>query len=231
MRRREIRRATNRESFFRRQAHRGYARFFSWANQFSSVAHAAIGELFGMDVVFFYQLFSQRELVGRRPVQIENFIARADVFFRRTMTFETPFHVKRVRLPGERHLIELAVTGRAANAVIDVNTVVEKNKIRRVRDAVPAQRNIFCEAFAHGRKHRRVFPDLRMAGHADFRRRHAGECGFFDGGVAETTINSQSINVMFVTEGHGLFERNVHASCIGRPINGVQNPDARAKQN
>ena len=51
----------------------------------------------------------------------------------------------------------------------DVDAVVEKNKIRRVVDAVPAQRLFLRQTFANGREHGRVFPDLRMAGHAGFR--------------------------------------------------------------
>ena len=106
-------------------------------NRFSSVAHAAIGELLGVNLIFGDEFFSERELIGCRPVQIENFIARADVFFRRAMAVETPFHIQRVRLPGERHLIQLTVTRCAADAVVDMNAVVEKNKIRRVVDAIP----------------------------------------------------------------------------------------------
>ena len=114
------------------------------------MAHAAIGELLGVNLVFGDESFAERELIGRGPIQIENFIARANEFFRRAMAFETPFHVKCVRLPCERHLIELAMTRRAADALADVDAVVKKNKIRRVIDAIPAQRCSASETFAHG---------------------------------------------------------------------------------
>lgn len=139
------------------------------------MAHAAIGELFGVNVIVGDQFLAERELIRRVPVHVENFVARADVFFRMTMTFETPLHVKRVRFPRERHLIQLSVARGAADAVIDVNAVVEKNEIRRVVHAIPMQRFILRQAFADGREHRRIFPDLRMAGHAGFGRRHSGE--------------------------------------------------------
>ncbi len=194
------------------------------------MAHAAIGELLGVDLIFGDEFFSERKLVGCGPVQIKNFVARADEFFRRTMAVEAPFHVKRVRLPGQRHSVELAVARRATDAVADVNAVVEKNKIRRVVDAIPAERFIFREAVADGRKHGSVFPDLRMTRHAGFGRRHPGERGFFDGRVAETAVNAESENMMLVAERNRLFERNHFACRIGRPINGVQNPAASANQ-
>ena len=102
------------------------------------MAHAAIGELLGVDVIISDKCFSERELIGRGPVQIENLVARADIFFRRSMAFEAPLHVKRVRLPGERHLIQLSMARRTADAMIYVNTVIKKYEIRRVRNAIPA---------------------------------------------------------------------------------------------
>ena len=195
------------------------------------VAHAAIGELLGVNVIIRDEFFPESELIGRCPIQIENLIARTNIFFRGAMAFETPFHVKRVRLPGERHLIKLAMTCRAADAVTHMNAVVEKNEIWRVRDAVPEQWFILSQAFADGRKHGSVFPDLRMTGHAGFGRRQSGERGFFDGRMAKAAINSESKNMMLVTEWNRLFERNHFAGRVRRPINGVQNPPACAEQN
>ena len=59
------------------------------------MAHAAIRELRGMHGIFADQFFAERELIGRRPIQIENFVTRTDEFFGRATTFEAPFHVKR----------------------------------------------------------------------------------------------------------------------------------------
>ena len=154
------------------------------------MAHAAIGELFGMDLIFGDKLSSERGLIRRGPVQIKNFVARADEFFRCAMAVEAPFHVKRVRLPGQRHSIELAVARRAADAMAYVNAVVEKNKIRRVVDAIPPERFVFREAVTDGREHGLVFPDLRMTRHAGLGRRHPGERGFFNGRVAEAAVNT-----------------------------------------
>ena len=200
-------------------------------NSFSSVAHAAIGELLGVNLIFGDEFSSERELVGRSPVQIENFVARTDEFFGSAVTFKTPFHVKCVRFPSKGHLIKLSVACRTTNAVIDVDAMIKKDKIWRIVDAIPAEWFIFCQTFADGREHRRFFPDLRMTGHARFGRRHSGEHGLFDGCMAEAAINSQSENMMLVAERNRLFQRNHFACRPGRPINGVQNPAAAAEQN
>ena len=147
------------------------------------------------------------------------------------MTIQTPFHVKRVGLPGERHLIELAMTRDAANAVTNMDAVFEKKEIRSVRDSIPRQWFILSQAFADGRKHGSVFPDLRMTGDAGFGRRHSGDRGCFDGRLAKAAIYSESENMMLVTERNRLFERNHLAGPQRRPINGVQNPPACAEQN
>ena len=194
------------------------------------MAHTAIGELFGVNVVFPDQFFAEHKLVGCVPSQIKNFVARTNKLFRRAVAIETPFHVKRMRFPRQRHLIQLAVTRRAADAVVDVNAVVEENEVRRVIDALPFQAPIIRHAFTDWCEHRRVLPDLRMAGHACFRRRHSGEGGLFHGRVAKAAIESKSINVVFVAEWNGLWNRCHLTSRPRGPINGVQNQTARARQ-
>ncbi len=188
------------------------------------VAHAAIGELFGVNIVLLHEFVTEGGLVGRRPVQVKNLLARTNELLRRAMTFETPFHVERVRLPGERHLIELPMTRRTTDAVVHMDAVIEKNKIRRVIDARPAQRSSRSEAFSNRREQWRVFPDLRVASHADFSGGHSGKRRFLDRRVTEPAIESEAIDMMLVAERHGLFERNGFARRPRRPINGVQNP-------
>jgi hypothetical protein len=194
------------------------------------VAHAAIGQLFGVNLVLLDEFASKRGLIGRDPVQIKNLLARADEFLRCAMTFQAPFHVERVGLPGERHLIELPVARRATDAVIHMDAVVEKNKIRRGIDARPAQWLLRGETFANGREQWRVLPDLRMAGHADFRRGNSGKRGFLDGCMAESAIEAESGDVMLVAEGDRLFERDVLARRPRRPVNRVQNSAAAGDQ-
>src|SRR5581483_5212912 len=60
----------------------------------SPVAHAAVRDLRGTNVVIGDQLFSERALVGGLIVEVEDLVARPDEFFRLTMAVEAPFHVK-----------------------------------------------------------------------------------------------------------------------------------------
>lgn len=175
---------------------------------FSSVTHAAIGQLPGVHAVFGHQFFPQRELVGRAPIQIKNLGARANVSFRRAMAIQTPFHIKRVGFPRQRHLIHLPMARRAANAVVHVHAVVKKDKIGRLIDTVPHQRAVVDEAIAYRREHGCGLPYLRMTRHARFSWRHAGESGLFDTCVAVAAIQTQPKNVMLMAERNRLIERH-----------------------
>ena len=194
------------------------------------MTHGAISELFGVDVVLPDQFFAKRKLIGCRPIQIKNFITRPDEFLRLTMAIETPFHIKRVRFPCEWHFVQLPVTRGATDAVIDMNAMVEKNKIRRLIDTVPFQPLAIRQTFAHRREHRRILPDLGMAGHTSFSRRHSGKRGLFDRCMAKAAIKSESVDMMLVAERHGLFDRHHFVSRPWRPIHGVQDPAARAEK-
>lgn len=56
------------------------------------------------------------------------------------MAIDAPTHVKRVLLPGDRHLIDGAMAGGAADAFRHVDAVVEENEVRSLIDAFPVQR-------------------------------------------------------------------------------------------
>ena len=196
----------------------------------SSVAHAAIGELAGVDLILGHQFSPQRQLIGRAPIQIEDLVERTDVFFGRAMAIETPFHIQRVGFPRERHLVQLPVARDAADAMIDVDAVVEKNEVGGLIDPVPAQRLVAGKAVPDRSEDGSIFPDLRMAGHARFGGGHAGEGRFFDGRMTEAAIEAQAEDMMFMAEGHRLGERSHFPSCPRRPINGVQEPAASGNQ-
>src|SRR5450759_3450930 len=49
-------------------------------------------------------------------------LARSYVFFGVSMAVETPLHLQRVHLVGERHAVHSAVAALAAHALVDVNT-------------------------------------------------------------------------------------------------------------
>ena len=85
------------------------------------------------------------------------------------MTIETPFHVKRVHLEHQGHLVHTAVTAGAANAFPDVDAVVEIDKIGEVMYAGPSQRLPGLQAGTHGFQHFRIGPQLRMTPHTNVR--------------------------------------------------------------
>ena len=67
---------------------------------------------------------------GRLPIHIGDLIVWAQILLRVAMAIETPLHSQRLGLKHERHLIDLAVAGRAANTLIHVNAVIEIYEIR-----------------------------------------------------------------------------------------------------
>ena len=108
-----------------------------------------------------------------------------------------------------------------ADALLDMNAVIEKNEIRQLIDAVPFNGLAAREAFPHRRQDRRILPDLRMTGHAGLRGRQPGEGGILNGRVAITAIDSEAGYVVLVTERHGLGEGNRLRGGVRRAIDGI----------
>ena len=126
----------------------------------SSVAHAAIGELRGVDLIIGHEFSPKHKLIGRAPIHVEDLVARTDVFFRCAMAIEAPFHIQRAGFPRELHLVQLAVASDAANPMIDVDAVIKKDEIGGLIDAVPMQRLVGGQTVADRGEQRSVFPDL-----------------------------------------------------------------------
>ena len=64
------------------------------------------------------------------------------------MAIDTPLHVERRSLENQRHLIHGAVAGGAADALIDVNAVVEINVVGQAVHSHPLDGLIGAETFA-----------------------------------------------------------------------------------
>ena len=114
------------------------------------------------------------------PVHVVNFRPGPDEILWLAVTFQTPLHVKCLRSIRDRHLVDLAVTSRTADAFRDVDAVIEIGEVRQIVHAVPSQWRILVEARAHWSKHGRFRPDLRMTRHAGLGGWDSGEGGFFD---------------------------------------------------
>ena len=93
------------------------------------------------DLILFDQLKTATVSVGRRlPGHVENFLARPDKPLRLAMTLQAPFHIEGRRLPHQRHLLDLAMAGRAADAFLNMNAVVEIGEAGQVMHPIPFER-------------------------------------------------------------------------------------------
>ena len=198
----------------------------------SSMASAAIRQAAArIDVILPNELRALRGLVRRRvPVHVINFRARPDEILRLAVAFQTPLHVKRLRPPRDRHLVDLAVTSRAADAFRDVNAVIEIDEVRQIVHAVPARSACLVRG-SRALERASALPS-RSASDTSCRCRwrDSGEGGFFDRSMAVATVDAVIEHMMFVTERHGLRERHVHVSRVGRPKNRVSSPARPAKR-
>src|SRR5262245_38437539 len=119
------------------------------------MAHAAVCQACDLHVILFHEIAPELLLVvGLLPFYVENFITWANLVFRGAMTLEAPFHVERILLPSEGHLLDRPVTRRAANAFVHMDAVIKVDKVRQVVDAVPlnryARRKALADRFQQG---------------------------------------------------------------------------------
>src|SRR5471030_1070652 len=168
-----------------------------------------------LNLIFGDELLAELELVrGRLVIDAEDRRSRADVALRAAMAVEAPFHLQRLVLRHERHAIDLAVAGGAADALVHVDAVVEVDEVWQIMDARPLDRLAGPETLAHRLEERAFREDLRMAVHAGFRRRDAGERGVFDGGVAVAAVDAVAGDVALVAELDRLLARDAR---VGHP--------------
>ena len=153
----------------------------------------------------------------RGPFHVEDFFFRPDEFLRLAMTFQAPLHLKRRDLHRKRHQVYAAMTGRAANALVDMNAVIEIDKVGQVMDPRPLNRLSRSIALAHRLKERAVGKNLRVTIHAGLGRRYAGESRRFYSGVTIAAVYAFIAHVMPVAELNRLFAREVRLRVIGRP--------------
>src|SRR5262245_37607061 len=95
-------------------ASRGSLRSFI-ASRPSPVAGRAVDPR--MDVVALDELAAEGVLVDRRPGEVEDVLALADVRCGVTVAVEAPFHLQRRRLPDLIHLVDPAVAADAPDAL------------------------------------------------------------------------------------------------------------------
>src|ERR1035437_1552385 len=156
-------------------------------------------------------------------------LARSYVFFGVSMAVETPLHLQRVHLVGERHAVHSAVAGLAAHTLVDMNAVVEIDEIGQVVDARPTNRLIGAETRAHRFQRGTGAPDLRVAVHACLGGWNIGETGGFHRGVAIPAVHTQAAHVVRVAERHGLLAGLRRPRGVVRPAQPVDGPDGKSQ--
>ena len=113
-------------------------------------------------------------------------------------------------------LIHAPVAGAAADALGDVDAVVEVDEVRQVVHAVPHERRAARVRRPQRRERRRVAEQRPVARHARRERRNPGERRRLDGRVAVAAVDAVVADVMLVAERHGLLDRIVLRSVVAR---------------
>src|SRR5436309_6699596 len=122
------------------------------------------------------------------------------------------------------------MTGRAADALVDVYRVIEIDEVRQIMYLDPFDGLAAAKTLADDFKVRAVRPDLRMAIHAGLGRRDAGGGRYFDRGVAITAIDAVVAGVMFMAELHGLFARHESLRVVPGARPGIHKPKDSADE-
>ena len=92
----------------------------------------------GVDLMLRDELQALGQLISRwLPIRVVNLLLRPNESLRRTVTLETPFHVKRIHPPGDRHLINMAMAGGTTESLCDMDAVIEVNVIGQIVHAGP----------------------------------------------------------------------------------------------
>lgn len=157
-------------------------------------------------------------LVGilRAVRHIEDLRLRPNELLRLAVTLYAPLHLQRILFVNGRHLIDRSVTGRAADALCDVNAVVEIDVLRKVVNAVPFDRLVVTEARSNRLKIWSIGPKLAVTVHTRLGRGHAGRCRRLDRLVTITAIDAVIAHVVLVRELHWLLDLEILPGQVGR---------------
>ena len=132
------------------------------------------------------------------------------------MTLQAPFHPQRFGLPRQRHLIDLAVAGRTPDSLVNVNTMIEIDKVRQIVHSRPLERLTGAITIPNRLEHGRYRPHLGVAVHTDLGGRNTGKGGRLYCRVTISAVDPQATRMMGVTEWYGLLSRNVLARFVRR---------------
>ena len=165
-----------------------------------------VGKLLDIDMVFLHQFLADFGLItGRLVAHRKDFLARAQKFLGSTVAIETPLHLERLLLPGQRHPVDWTVAGRAAHALADMDAVIEVHEVGQIVHAGPFERPVRLEAGPDRLEERAVREDFAVAIEAGLGRRDAGERGILDRRMAVAAIDAVAGDVTLMAELNRLF--------------------------
>src|SRR5689334_10867584 len=99
------------------------------------------------DLILLMELVGQLRFVWRRyPGHVEDRVTRPKMRARIAMAVETPLHEQRFVLKYKGHFVDTAMAFDAANALVDVDAVVEVTELGEIMNPLPA--NGFAGAIA-----------------------------------------------------------------------------------
>src|SRR5260370_11652964 len=203
---------------------------YSFVDHSSVASRTASQRTRVLNLVFGHQFASDLFLIACGLVTHSgDKLARSYVFFGVSMTVETPLHLERIHLVGERHAIHSAVANFAAYAFVDVNTMVEINEFGKIVHPRPTDRFIGAETGAHRFQRGTRAPDLRVAIHAGLSGWNVGEAGSFHRGVAIPAVNAEAAYMVRVAERNRMFAGLRRRRDIIRAAQTVGRPNDKAK--
>jgi hypothetical protein len=162
----------------------------------------------------------------RTPGHVGHLPHGAEVLLRGAVTVEAPPHVERLGLLHRGHLIDAAVAGDAADALVHVDGVVEVDEVGDIVDLRPDDRRALDEAPAERFEERALVPDLRVAVEAELRGRDPRVRRAIDRGVAEAAVDAFVAGVVAVIELDRLLDRILHPARDGAAHVEEQSPEA-----
>jgi len=173
-----------------------------------------------LNVIFPYELPAGRLLIRwRLPAHREHLFARAEELFWMPVTGETPLHVHVCGFPGQRHSIHASVAGFTADAFVDVDAVIEVDKVGKIVYSIPPKGLVLTQARTDGFEHFAVSPDLLVTIHARRCWRNTRKGAHFNGVVAIPAVDPESAHMMRMTERNRLIKRDSFVGNVRR-ING-----------
>ena len=108
-----------------------------------------------VDVPFFNKLCADLALTGscwRLPIEIGDLVEGAELIFWSPVAFQTPSHAVRLGVVNDLHMVDMTVTGYAANPPVHMDGMVEIDLVRGLVNADPRNRITGLTGLADGRK-------------------------------------------------------------------------------